>query len=601
MLKTFLLLSALGLSGQPISNLTTITQQVHKNNLKQTNNKLKQNLKEKTELEKDLRSVENYYNNLQRSTSDWSGLTLWYQLSDFLEQNKSKIAFLSIEYVTDFIRSTNNYICYQDYPNSYKGAYDDVVAYYRQIVKDQLIVYLSAKVMQDCLTHFIKYVVDDDLLASEVVNKWFNILKYVFNTNGSRLKIENISKFTKDGYDNVYRLKTFLSDENLKRQLINVVKNKDMHAWKEIQYKYFSFYNFNIYNSEPIYIDGPDKAMSTLYWWYRDDKYTTTYPKNWSNVVRSAHHGWFLGSNISFGVTNEYDFTKDNRDFAIITYSNVTGFVEQTDLFNNYYVDRTDFTDWWKLSQKYKEQFPYLQSLSQIQSLSALMFSTKLERQDLSDVIKNKDIGIIYNTDNQTIIDAINNANPDIYLTLDDVDFFTKTYSSVIISPKPNSLLYKGGSITITYTFQQNLKDIIANTELGELSDVSVDTIFDAIKKANPNTTQNLNKNDINFWAISPQDGSCIITPRNNKFAGEVTLKFKCTFLLDLKTVIKNTDLGKIEQNDIKSILDAINLKNPNINLQDSDVTISEITAHSAKITANRNTKFVGQVIVSFK
>ncbi|WP_036497676.1 hypothetical protein, partial [Mycoplasma yeatsii] len=418
------------------------------------------------------------------------------------------------------------------------------------------------------------------------------------------LKRENLFKFTKQGYDNVYRLRTtLLNNENLKRQIINSLLTKDARSWRELQFKYFSFYDFNIYNSVPTYIDGPNKELRTVFWWYWNWRKPTQYPDSWSNVVRSRYYlSKDPGYNLSFGVTYEHDYIKNNTDIAIITYSNITGFVEGTDLFNDYYVDRTDFTDWTKLSDMYKVKFgDDLSKLSTIQSLSALMFSTKLPRQDLNNVVANKYLGPIFDTDDQSIVDAINNANPNAQLTLDDIDIFDKTSSSAIISSKPDSLFYWSNWFTVRYTFCQNLDDVINNTELGSLPDAKPQTIFDAIKKANPDTTKNLNINDINIWSISPQDGSALITSKNDKFSGQVNVTFTSSFLKDLKKVIKITNLGEIEQNDPTTILAAINSKNPNINLQDTDVTISEITAKSAKITANRDTKFIGEVIVNFK
>ncbi|WP_036497690.1 hypothetical protein, partial [Mycoplasma yeatsii] len=182
MLKSFLLLSILGLTSQPITNIKTLSQPVH---AKQLNNKLSSHkvLDKKSDLEKDLMPLESYYNDLKRSTSEWSAKGLINQLNDFLDQHNSKIPFLNIQYADAFINAAGNFVCYQDYTNSSKSAYSNVVAYYREIVKEQLIVYLSAKVMQDCFTYLINSDIDDSLVEVDIVTKWFNIVRNVFNTD----------------------------------------------------------------------------------------------------------------------------------------------------------------------------------------------------------------------------------------------------------------------------------------------------------------------------------------------------------------------------------------------------------------------------------
>ncbi|UWD35291.1 hypothetical protein NX779_01480 [Mycoplasma cottewii] len=373
MLKSFLLLSALGLSSQPITNLSTVTTPVLKNKLKQTT-QLKDN---NSEYYSDVLSVGDYYNALQ-DVSTWTGQGLLDRVYGFLNKYQSKINFLNISYDSHSINHSNHILCCRNEYGS-NNAVNELISYYQRIIREQLEVYVAAKVMGDCLAYLIQYADVDNKLKAEIVDKWFEMTYFVF-TKKQSIDLDYIQSLTPDSnLSNVWKLKTPLQDPLLKQKIIDVITNQDLDSWKQIYNKYFSFYNFNIYKSHPINITGPNRSLYDAYWWYysfRDNP--LPFPSNWTHVIQ-GHNGDGPTYNVTFVDNEKESYVSDDGTSIELSGSyNLTAFVQDTDGWNNYYVDRINYTSQKDLSPYYLADFgSELNAIWSKQSLITLWIQDK--------------------------------------------------------------------------------------------------------------------------------------------------------------------------------------------------------------------------------
>ncbi|UWD35292.1 hypothetical protein NX779_01485 [Mycoplasma cottewii] len=352
MIKTFLLLSTLGLSSQPITNLTTVTTPVLKKQLKQ-NAQLKDTT---SDYERDVLSVSDYYNAFQ-DVSTWTPSGLLDRVKDFLNKNRSKIKFLDISYDSHNINHLNHILCFWSERGS-GDALNRIISYYQQIIREQLEVYVAGKVMGDCLTYLLQYANINTELKSEIIDTWFK-MNYSIFTRERTIDLDYIKwQVPDEGFSNVWKLKSALEDNQLKQKIIDVITNQDLDSWKQIYNKYFSFYNFNIYKGRPINITGPNKSLYNVYWWYYsgvDDP--LPFPSNWTNIVE-GHDGDSLTYNLSF-VDNEKEsyVCDDGTTIKLYGSYNLTAFVQNTDGWNNYYIDRINYTSRGDLTRYYLKSF----------------------------------------------------------------------------------------------------------------------------------------------------------------------------------------------------------------------------------------------------
>ncbi|WP_434324686.1 BspA family leucine-rich repeat surface protein [Mycoplasma capricolum] len=214
----------------------------------------------------------------------------------------------------------------------------------------------------------------------------------------------------------------------------------------------------------------------------------------------------------------------------------------------------------------------------------------------LNTVIKTTYLEKFDNPNEQQIITKVNELNPDLNLTENDITVEIKTNENkAIIKAKDSSSKYQG-QVEVTFNIRPTIASTIKTTSLGALLDKDNQSILDAINKANENLNLTLDQVDI----IDINETSAIVKAKeNNNYQGEVTVTF--TVKKQLEQEAKVVNLGALFNKDDNSIFEAFKKLNGNVNLNQDDVTIGERRNGSATITVkSKNDKYQGQVEVKF-
>ncbi|WP_434343456.1 BspA family leucine-rich repeat surface protein [Mycoplasma sp. 06067-C1-B144P-99-0482-3] len=216
----------------------------------------------------------------------------------------------------------------------------------------------------------------------------------------------------------------------------------------------------------------------------------------------------------------------------------------------------------------------------------------------LQDIITKLHLDKFDNPTQEQIITKVNELNPDLNLTKDDITVEIKTNENkAVIKAKPDSSKYQG-QVEVTYNIRPKIADKISTTSLGTLLDKDKNSILNAINKANENLNLTLDQVDID----PINDTSAIVKAKeNNNYQGQVTVNF--TIKTKLQDIIRNTNLGYIKDNTSRTLLDLINSKN-DWSMNENHIKLNNITNTSATITPKSNgseNKYQGQVIVNFK
>ncbi|WP_158695293.1 glycosyl hydrolase family 18 protein [Mesoplasma florum] len=210
----------------------------------------------------------------------------------------------------------------------------------------------------------------------------------------------------------------------------------------------------------------------------------------------------------------------------------------------------------------------------------------------LEDNIINTDLGTISNKSESTIRNAILSKNPDININGFEITEIDST-SALIIG---NDFIYNG-SLTVVFTLQTikpNLSSVITKKDLGILSDNNVLTIQQAVIKLNPKLTTK----DINITSIT-QTSARVNSSASGKYTGSVNVTFTIQVVKqNLSSVLINTNLGSLQDNNASTIQASILAKNSN--LLASDISIDSITQTSAKVNSSASGRYTGSVYVSF-
>ncbi|WP_434328469.1 BspA family leucine-rich repeat surface protein [Mycoplasma capricolum subsp. capricolum] len=214
----------------------------------------------------------------------------------------------------------------------------------------------------------------------------------------------------------------------------------------------------------------------------------------------------------------------------------------------------------------------------------------------LDTVITNKHLDKFDNPTQEQIITKVNELNPDLNLTKDDITVEIKTdENKAIIKAKDSSSKYQG-QVEVTFKIRPTIASTIKTTSLGALFNNDIKSILDAINKANENLNLTLDQVDI----IDINETSAIVKAKeNNNYQGEVTVTF--TVKKQLEQEAKVVNLGALFNKDDNSIFEAFKKLNGNVNLNQDDVTIGERRNGSATITVKTtNNDYQGKVEVTF-
>jgi hypothetical protein len=228
--------------------------------------------------------------------------------------------------------------------------------------------------------------------------------------------------------------------------------------------------------------------------------------------------------------------------------------------------------------------------------------------KELSDVIKTLALGEIANKDSATILAAINSKNGT-SLTSKDVTVAATSDTAATVTPVAGSTLVKGAAVTVTFTLakpdnRKDLAKVVTVTDLGEISGSDATTIVNAIN--DKNTDLNLTETDVDV-APNGDDAGATVTAKTDSenFTGTVDVTFtvaKPDDRKDLAKVVTVTDLGEISGSDATTIVNAINDKNTDLNLTETDVDVTPNGDYTgATVTAKTDSEnFTGTVDVTF-
>ncbi|WP_210954643.1 hypothetical protein [Candidatus Phytoplasma luffae] len=218
------------------------------------------------------------------------------------------------------------------------------------------------------------------------------------------------------------------------------------------------------------------------------------------------------------------------------------------------------------------------------------------EEKFLKNVLTNTQLGEIEDNSNQKIIERIKKLNK----VLENKNL------QIIASSDENAIIKSNdyeNSIKVDFTVKNKskplLKDILTNTELGEIENSTEQTIIKQIKKLNKVLEKKelhvFSSNDEKAWIQSDDYLKSVLVrftsknPSHQSSPSTTEEKF-------LKNVLTNTQLGEIEDDSHKTIIKKIKQLNPNLNSEEFQV---EIIPKKNKAIIKSN-KFVDEIEVVY-
>jgi Tfp pilus assembly protein PilV len=231
------------------------------------------------------------------------------------------------------------------------------------------------------------------------------------------------------------------------------------------------------------------------------------------------------------------------------------------------------------------------------------------DRKDLAKVVTVTDLGEISGSDATTIVNAMNDKNTDLNLTETDVDVAPNgDDAGATVTAKTESENFIG-TVDVTFTVakpddRKDLAKVVTVTDLGEISGSDATTIVNVIN--DKNTDLNLTETDVDVTPNGDDTGATVTAKTDSEnFTGTVDVTFtvaKPDDRKDLAKVVTVTDLGEISGSDATTIVNAINDKNTDLNLTETDVDVTpngdDTGATVAAKTESEN--FIGTVDVTF-
>ncbi|QHX35820.1 hypothetical protein STIUS_v1c02660 [Spiroplasma sp. TIUS-1] len=230
-------------------------------------------------------------------------------------------------------------------------------------------------------------------------------------------------------------------------------------------------------------------------------------------------------------------------------------------------------------------------------------FITKIS---LSNIIVNKDLGLIKDKNEETIKNEIINKNKNneaILKSLDESFIFEDTnYDgqkwTTKISVK-NDDKFDPKPVEVSFLIPDKLDSIITKTDLGYLNDDKDDSILSEIKSIN-NISEGMFKDlDLQITRLTKNKDEnpieIIVYSKNPSYTGEVKVSFNIK--KDISKIIKELDLGLISNPKPETIIEAIKSKNDIP--EDLKIEISDVKDTTAMVTTTSE-KYQGHVIVNY-
>jgi Tfp pilus assembly protein PilV len=231
------------------------------------------------------------------------------------------------------------------------------------------------------------------------------------------------------------------------------------------------------------------------------------------------------------------------------------------------------------------------------------------DRKDLAKVVTVTDLGEISGSDATTIVNVINDKNTDLNLTETDVDVTPNgDDTGATVTAKTESENFTG-TVDVTFTVakpdeRKDLAEVVAVTELGEISGSDATTVVKAINDKNADL--NLTETDVDVTPNGDDTGATVTAKdESEKFKGAASVTFTVTPTpekTDLADAVKVLALGEIADTDAATIVTAMNTANEGLGLTETDVEITPNEDNTgATVTASTDSaSFTGSVDVTF-
>jgi len=227
---------------------------------------------------------------------------------------------------------------------------------------------------------------------------------------------------------------------------------------------------------------------------------------------------------------------------------------------------------------------------------------------ELTKLITNTELGILPNNNDDTILNAIIELNPNFRLESNNLIITNITPNSATVNFFNNENDIYFGNVIVHFNPQIiNLWSILNPTnsnlsklDLGELPDNSFSTILEAVIKREPNNKfRKIFRNNLRIIRIDRNSAELEINNFNDvPIQGSIIVHFNPAIIY-LSSVITNTNLGELPDNSFSTILEAVIRTNPHSGLTVNDLVAIRVTTNSATITS-RNNNYSGNVYVTF-
>ncbi|KAJ3616374.1 hypothetical protein Zmor_011917 [Zophobas morio] len=222
---------------------------------------------------------------------------------------------------------------------------------------------------------------------------------------------------------------------------------------------------------------------------------------------------------------------------------------------------------------------------------------TPPDLKKLSEDLTEPNIGTIKDEEEQTILDAVKEANPNVVIS--ELTANSTNDGHADISVKSGSEVYEPDTMQVNYELEKkDIADVISDTPLGELTDNNDDTIVTEINNVN-STNLKLNT-DI---SISDKTETGATITGMGSYTGTTTVEYTIKDTpepVELNTVVNDTELGELADYNSETIKAEVVAQNEGIDETQIEVT-GEPTETEATISAVEGSeKYTGSVNVSY-
>jgi hypothetical protein len=231
-----------------------------------------------------------------------------------------------------------------------------------------------------------------------------------------------------------------------------------------------------------------------------------------------------------------------------------------------------------------------------------------IPKTKLFDLIQNTYLDEISDNDKTTIQNAIIAANESTATDIDwsQIEITDIGLTTAHIAASSTSKDY-WGFVNVQFTLPDHepteLFKLIQNTELDEILDNKQTAIENAIIDKNPDTAS-FDWSQVEFTLITLTEAVISATDYSTLYTGTVSVFYTLstpdtrTLLSDL---IVHTDLGELPDHDWQTIVDMINILNPDTEFYWSDILFSNITTTGAHLSTQSDSKiYTGAIHITF-